>query len=149
VNELLTYDKMLVLLVLVNVQFMKMVTDLQLVLIQELMYFCSKTITVLAELTVPKTMDANLLHFYCIRNKYIEWKCIYIYTVQVHTSTSGIFIHCIQWGCQSPTLRKYILHGNFVFDLHYLFQEHNPGVKQDLPVNYFYNVCRPDDGLQQ
>jgi len=30
---------------------------------------CSKSITVLSEWTVPKTMDLHLLHFYCIRNK--------------------------------------------------------------------------------
>jgi len=33
---------------------------------------CSKTITVLSELTVPETVDVSILHFYCIRNKSIH-----------------------------------------------------------------------------
>ena len=37
----------------------------------------SKTTTVPLEWTVLKTVDACLLHFYCIRNKYIVWKCVY------------------------------------------------------------------------
>jgi hypothetical protein len=57
-----------------------------------------------------KTIDVSLLHFYCIRNTYINILygnvCIlyrnvyilyiqYIYTLQVHMSTSGIVIHYI------------------------------------------------------
>jgi len=85
-----------------------MITELQLVLIQELKCFCSKTTTVQAELTIPVTTCFEFLTFYCIRNKYIVWKCICtvhtadIYTLQVHTSTSGIVTHYIRWGCQSP-----------------------------------------------
>jgi hypothetical protein len=39
-------------------------------------------------------MDVSLLHFYCIRNKYIVYKCMYtiqkcVYTVYTY-STGGI-----------------------------------------------------------
>jgi hypothetical protein len=68
---------------------MKMMTDLQLVLIQELKFLCSKATTVLAELTVLKTMDVS---YYCIRNKYIVWKCIYtVYTADIYST--GPYIH--------------------------------------------------------
>jgi hypothetical protein len=50
-------------------------------------------------------------------------------------STSGIVIYYIGWGSQSPNPTKYtVLNGNFVFDLDDIFQEHNPGIQQDLPV---------------
>jgi len=50
-------------------------------------------------------------------------------------SNSGIVIHYIGGGCQSPNPRKYtVLNENVMFDLCDVFQEHNPGVKQDLPV---------------
>jgi hypothetical protein len=48
-------------------------------------------------------------------------------------STSGIAIHYIGWGCQSSN-PQVVLNGNFVFDLHDVFQERNPGIKQELPV---------------
>jgi hypothetical protein len=38
-------------------------------------------------------------------------------------STSGIVIHYIAQGCQSPNPRKYtVLNGNFVFDLRDFFR---------------------------
>jgi hypothetical protein len=50
-------------------------------------------------------------------------------------STSGIVIRYIGWGVNLLTPRKYaVLNGNFVFDLHNVFQERNPGVKRDLSV---------------
>jgi hypothetical protein len=50
-------------------------------------------------------------------------------------STTGIVIHYIGWGRQSPNLRKYIvLNGNFVFNLLNVFQERNPGAKRELPA---------------
>lgn len=53
-------------------------------------------------------------------------------------STSGVVIHYIEWGCQSPNPRKYIvLDGNSVFDLHNVFQEHIPDVNRDLPVQTY------------
>jgi len=59
-----------------------MITELHLVPIQELKCLYSKTTTVQAELTVPKTMCLSFLHFYCIRNKYIVWKSIHtVYTI--------------------------------------------------------------------
>jgi hypothetical protein len=83
---------MLASLILVYVQFVKMMTELQLVLIQELKCLCSKTTTVQAELTLPKTLCLSFLHFYCIRNKYIVWKCIHtVYTVD--TYSTGPYIH--------------------------------------------------------
>jgi hypothetical protein len=59
---------MLGLLILVYVQFVIMLTGLQRVLSLELKCLCSKTTTFLSESVVTKTMDASLLHFYCIRN---------------------------------------------------------------------------------
>jgi hypothetical protein len=37
------------------------------------------------EWTIPRTMDVNLVHFYCMRNKnYIVYKFIYtLYTVDI------------------------------------------------------------------
>ena len=73
---------MLALLILVFVKFVKMITELQLVPIQELKCLCSKTTTVQAELTILKTMYLSFLHFYYNRNKYIVWKCIHtVYTI--------------------------------------------------------------------
>jgi len=51
------------------------------------MCLCSKSTTVLLEGTIPKTMDVQLLHFYCIRNKYIVQKCTYtVHTVHIYTT---------------------------------------------------------------
>ena len=52
-------------------------------------------------------------------------------TLHFRMSNSGIAIHYIGWGCQSPNP---VLNGNFaldlhIFDLHDIFQEHNPGIK--------------------
>ena len=48
--------------------------------------------------------------------------CIYMYTIQVCVSTSGIVLLCIEWSCQFPNSEKYtILNGNFVFDLQDIF----------------------------
>jgi hypothetical protein len=50
-------------------------------------------------------------------------------------SSNGIAIHYIGWRCQSPNPMKYMtLNGNFVFDLHDVFQEHNPRIKGELPA---------------
>jgi len=47
-------------------------------------------------------------------------------------STSGIIQ---DGGVNALTLRKYnVSNENFAFNLHHVFQEYNPGVKQDLPV---------------
>jgi hypothetical protein len=82
------------------------------------------------------------MYIYCIYSRYILYRSIHplvVYSYVVYNEAVN-----------SQTLRKYtILNGNFVFDLHYVFQEHNPGVKRDPPVNYFYNVYRPDNGLQK
>jgi hypothetical protein len=56
-------------------------------------------------------------------------------------STSGIVVLCIEWGCQFPNSRIYtILNVNFVFDVYDIFQEHNSGVKWDLPVIWFLHI---------
>jgi hypothetical protein len=60
-----------------------------------------------------KTMDVSLLHFYCIRNKYIYCIEMYVYYIEIYTvylqymytlqgriSTSGLVIHYKGWGCQ-------------------------------------------------
>ena len=63
-----------------------------------------------------------------------------IYTLQVRMSTTGIGIHYIGWGRQSPNPRKYtVLNGNFVFDLRDfnlrdVFHESGRGVKGELYV---------------
>jgi len=55
-------------------------------------------------------------------------------------STSGVVIHYEGQGCHTLNPRKYnSLKGNSVLDLYYfhlhnLFQDHNPGLKQDQPV---------------
>ena len=69
----------------------------------------------MSEWTVPKTMDVSFLHYYSLRNKYIVYKSIVVYsnvyilyilviysTDPYSMSTSGILIHYIGWGCQSP-----------------------------------------------
>jgi hypothetical protein len=94
-----------------------------------------------------KTMDASLLHFYCIRNNILYrnvctlYTNVYIlytqytYTLQVCMSTSSIVIHYIGCSRQSPNPKKYtVLNGNFVFDLHNIFQECKRGVKRELPA---------------
>jgi hypothetical protein len=63
VNELLTYGLMLDSLILAFLQFVIMMIELPKVLKQELKCLCSKTAIVISEWTVPKTMDAGLLHF--------------------------------------------------------------------------------------
>jgi hypothetical protein len=89
---------MLSLLILVHIKFAKMMTITvsansgQLVLIQELKCLNSKTTTVQAELTIPKIMCFIFLHFYCIINKYIVWKCIHtVYTVDIYST--GPYFH--------------------------------------------------------
>ena len=69
VNKLLTYAEMLDSLVFVYMQFVIMLIELWKVLSQELKCLCRKTTTVLSVWTIPKTMDVNPLHYYCIRNK--------------------------------------------------------------------------------
>ena len=68
---------MLDLLTLAYAQFVIMLTELQKMLSHELKCLFSKTTTVLAEWTVPKTMDVSLLQFYCNRNKYTVQKHIW------------------------------------------------------------------------
>jgi hypothetical protein len=89
---------------------------------------CSKTTTVLSEWTIPKLwMWVSYIFIALEINKYIVLKCAYIlykhththahahththihtlyiqyvYTLQVHMSTSGIVIHHIGWGSPSP-----------------------------------------------
>jgi hypothetical protein len=53
-----------------------------------------------------------------------------LYTVWVRMSTSGIFIHYIGGGCQSPNFQEiHRANGNFVFILCHIFKEHIPGIK--------------------
>ena len=55
--------------------------------------------------------------------------------------TSGIVVLCIERSCHFPNSRKYtVLNGIFEFDLHDIFQEHNSGVKLDLPVIWFLHI---------
>ena len=43
-------------------------------------------------------------------------------------SDTVVVIHYKGWGCQSPNPRKYYFFiGTFVFNLHDVFQEYNPG----------------------
>jgi hypothetical protein len=93
-------------------------------------------------------MDVSLLLFTALKiNTYIYKNvCIlyrnvytlyiqYIYTLQICTSAKGTAIHHIAWSSQSTNPRKYtVLNWNCVFDLGDVSQEHNPGVKSDLPV---------------
>jgi hypothetical protein len=72
------------------------------------------------------------------RNVYI----MHIHTLEVRMFTSGVVIHYVEWGCQSPNPRKYIvLNGNFIsdlrdFDLRDVFQERNPSVKREFRSHY-------------
>ena len=70
-NELLTYGMMLELLMVAYIQYVIMLIDFQKVLIQYLKCLCSKSTTVLPEWTILRTVNVNLLKFYCIKNKYI------------------------------------------------------------------------------
>ena len=141
-------------LIVAYVQFLIMLIESQELLSQEVRCLCSKTTTDLLEWTIPKTMDASLLHFYCIRKKIhtlyrnvcMLYRNVYplyiqhIHTPQVHTSTTGIVIHYIRWGCQFPNSQEiHCFKCEFCvwfawFWLARLLQQHNPGMKQDLPV---------------
>jgi hypothetical protein len=71
-------------------------------------------------------------------------QCIkYIHTIQVNMSSSSICILCIYEDVSPLTHRKYIfLSRNFVSELHDIFKEHNPGIKQELPVHInVQNLC--------
>jgi hypothetical protein len=59
---------MLDLFIVAFIQFVIMLVESQEVLNQVVKCLCSKTIAVLLEWTVPKSVDVSLLHFYCIRN---------------------------------------------------------------------------------
>jgi hypothetical protein len=55
-------------------------------------------------------------------------------------TTSGTAIHYIGWGCWSRNPQEvHFVNGNFVLDLHNVFQEHNPGIKWDLSM---LGLCR-------
>ena len=45
---------------------------------------CSNTTTVLSERNVPKNMAVSLLHFNCIRTKYIYWIEMYMYSTVLY-----------------------------------------------------------------
>jgi hypothetical protein len=62
---------MLDLLTVAYAQFVIVPIELQKLLIQELTCLCSKTAIVQSEWTEPETMDVSLLHFYCIRDKFV------------------------------------------------------------------------------
>jgi len=76
------------------------------------------------------------MYVYCIHSTYI-------YALQVHMSTSGIFIHYIGWGCQSPNSKEihYFKWDFYVWFVRFWFmcllQEHIPGIKWHLSVKYF------------
>jgi hypothetical protein len=86
------------------VQYVIELIELQKLLSQDLRCLCGETTAVPSEWTVPKSVDVGLLHFYCIRNN----RCIctlyiqYIYTLRVRMSISGVVMHYVVWGCQSP-----------------------------------------------
>ena len=67
------------------------------------------------------------IYIYCICSMYILYR-----------SLSPLVVY-IGWGSQSPNWKYTVLNWNFVFDfcdfdLHSVFQEHNPGVKWELLV---------------
>ena len=72
---------------------------------------------------------------YCILSTYILYRSICPLVTQTCTVQNEVVSRL--------TPRKYIvLNGNFVFDLHnfdlrYVFQEHNPAIKRQLPVLLF------------
>ena len=74
---------------------------------------------------------------------YIQYTC----NLQVRVSTIGIVMHYTGWDCQFPNHQEIqCCNGNFVFDLHdfdlcTIFQEHIPGIKQDLPVLCSFAWC--------
>ena len=58
-----------------------------------------------------------------------------MYSVQFRFSTSGTVIHYICRDCQFSSPMEFpVLNRNVVFRLHNVLQEHNLGVKQDMPV---------------
>jgi hypothetical protein len=89
----------------------------------------------------------SLTFFYCITNKEIYCTDIYVHCTEMYMYCiySGhvfyrsirpisLHIHFTGWGCQplNPNISA-VLNGNFLFDLTYIFQEHNPGIKWDMP----------------
>jgi len=67
----------------------------------------------------------------CVYILYVE----YLYTLQVHMYSSGIVVHYIGWGCQSPNSEEiHSFKWEFCVQFAWLFPECNPGINQDLPV---------------
>ena len=97
-------------------------------------------------------MTVSLLYFIALEiNKLYRKVCIlyrhvcilyiqYIYTLQVHMSTSGIVIQYLGSSCQSHNPKeihcfKWGICVQFShFNLCQAFQEYKPGIKHDLPV---------------
>jgi hypothetical protein len=77
---------------------------------------------------------------------YHTYKYICMYGIYTHTPYRSVYLlvvhsYTIEDEVANPLApRKYaVLNGNFVFNLHNFnlydfFQEHNPGIKRDLPV---------------
>ena len=102
-NILLTHAIMLDSFIVAHVQLVITLTELQKVPSQELQCLCSKTITVLLERTVPKTMDVSYI-FIALELKSNIWyrnvHILYIYVCilyrNVHTLYRKIYILYIE-----------------------------------------------------
>jgi hypothetical protein len=71
----------------------------------------------------------------------------YICTLQVRMSTSGVIIHYIGWGCQSPNPQEiHCCKWEFCVRFAHVFQEHIPVVKWDLSVLTFGAVSKMTAG---
>jgi hypothetical protein len=74
------------------------------------------------------------MYVYCIEMcTYIQ----YIYTLQVCMSNSGVVMHYIEWSCQSPNSQEiHCFKWEFCIRFARRFEERNPGVKRELPLQY-------------
>lgn len=85
-------------------------------------------------------MYFTYIYIICIIYIHIYTYLFFVYTTDKYSTdpricTFGIVIHCIGLGCQSLHPQEiHVCNRNFVFDLHSVFHEYNPGIKCDLPV---------------
>ena len=57
-----------------------------------------------------------------------------MYSLQVCMPISDIVVHYIGWGHFPNPKERHCFQWDFVFDLCNIFQVHNTGIQQDLPV---------------
>jgi len=92
---------------------------------------------------INKYIYCTEVYIYCIYSTRIRYSSVYPPVVQSCTMQDEVF------NPVSPG--NTVLNGNFVFDLRKIFQEGNPGIKRDLPIQITMNnghyKCKDMDAL--